>query len=80
MSFMLNTTTDELANCYEAVVVHVDLGTRRPTPLPDDIAERFDGFIARQNRLTWTTDLKPTLGLRRPSEAGGRIDGYGTAK
>lgn len=63
-ALMTNHTRQELSCVMEAVSVHVDFATRRPTRFPDDIAALLDAAIAT-DRTDWALPLSGGLGIRR---------------
>lgn len=64
MAFLLDRTHDRLANTLELTLVHVDMDTRRAIPMPDDIADGFDRYIAEDARLRWTAPVCGAMGIR----------------
>jgi acyl-CoA thioester hydrolase len=65
MAFLLDRTNRRLANTLELVLVHVDMDTRRPVPMPDDIASGFDRWLAEDARLPWAAPVCGVMGVRR---------------
>lgn len=63
MHFMTIDESGRLAAIQEHVGAHIDMSVRRMAPLPQDIAERFDALVARQNALGWEA---PVCGVMRP--------------
>ncbi|WP_034269261.1 thioesterase family protein [Haloechinothrix halophila] len=47
ISFLVNRTTDQVANTLEFVSAHVDLTQRRISPFPTRIADALDAELAR---------------------------------
>lgn len=69
MSVLANRTTGEIANTLEYVEAYVDLGTRRTTAMPDELARRVGALAARHAVLPWALPLSGTLGTsRRPAQ------------
>ncbi|MGW1026793.1 thioesterase family protein [Streptomyces sp. NPDC002577] len=64
MAFLLDRTHERLAHTLELVLVHVDLDTRRATPIPDDIAAGFDRHIAEDAGLDWPAPVCGVMGIR----------------
>lgn len=64
MSYLVDATHGRLANTLELVLVHVDMDTRRPVPMPDDVAAGIDELIAVQERLPWTAPTCGAMGVR----------------
>lgn len=65
MTYLLDRTHRRLSNTLELVLVHVDLGTRRPVPMPGEIAAGFDRFIAEGDALSWRAPVCGVMGVRR---------------
>jgi len=65
MAFLLDRTRGRLSNTLELTVVHVDMDTRRPVPMPDDIAEAFDALVKASHALSWPTTACGAMGVRR---------------
>lgn len=65
ISVVVNHSTGRVANTLEVVEGHVDLGSRRLAPFPDDLAERIDAEVARHRALTWQLPLAGAMGVRR---------------
>jgi acyl-CoA thioester hydrolase len=53
MHFMIRDRDGELAATSEMVGVHVDLNTRRSSPLPPEISDVFDAILNEHNKLDW---------------------------
>ncbi|MEV0291977.1 thioesterase family protein [Nocardia sp. NPDC050710] len=51
ISYLVNRTIGEIANSFEFLSVNVDLASRRPAALPDQVAEVLDESIARTRAL-----------------------------
>jgi acyl-CoA thioester hydrolase len=47
ISFLVNRTTEQVANTLEFVSAHVDLTVRRTSPFPGPIADALDAELAR---------------------------------
>lgn len=65
MVYLLDRTHRRLSNTLELMLVHVDLDTRRPVPMPAEIAEGFDRFIAEREALPWKAPVCGVMGVRR---------------
>ncbi len=65
MAFLVDRTNDRLANTLELVLVHVDLESRRVTPMPDDIADGFDRYVQQSAEQTWEAPVCGVMGVRR---------------
>ena len=55
--FMINETTTQLAATFEALITHADLKLRRSAPMPGQIAQKFDGTLAKDTALGWETPI-----------------------
>jgi acyl-CoA thioester hydrolase len=64
MVFLVDHTRESLACTLEAVLLHVDLDTRRTTPLPDDAAAGFDRVISASRALPWLSPVCGVMGVR----------------
>jgi acyl-CoA thioester hydrolase len=65
MAFLVDGTNERLANTLELVLVHVDLESRRATPMPDDIADGFYRYVQQSAELTWEAPVCGVMGVRR---------------
>lgn len=65
MTFLLDRTHRLLSNTLELLLVHVDLDTRRPVPMPAEIAAGFDRFVADGKALSWQAPVCGVVGVRR---------------
>jgi acyl-CoA thioester hydrolase len=61
--FMSVDDTGTLAATAEHISAHIDMGTRRMSPMPRDVCARFDDLVARQNQLSWNP---PVCGSMKP--------------
>jgi acyl-CoA thioester hydrolase len=66
MAFLVDRDQRRLANTLEVLTVHVDLGSRRPTPMPTEIASGFDRHIAMGDELGWAAPTCGAIAVRRP--------------
>jgi acyl-CoA thioester hydrolase len=65
LTLLLDRTRERLASTTEIVLVHVNIDTRRPVPMPDDIAAGWDRHIAAATTLAWPAPLCGVMGVRR---------------
>lgn len=65
MAFLVNSSTKQLAFTFEVTTIHVDMGTRRPTDFPDDIAANFDAGLSSIAHLDWPAPVCGVMGVRR---------------
>lgn len=64
MVLLLDRERELLANTLEVLAVHVDLDTRRATPMPADIAAEFDRLVEQSRALPWDAPTCGAMGLR----------------
>ena len=65
MTFLADRTRQVLSFTCEAVLVHIDMSTRRTAPYPDDIAAGLDKLIGECDAVSWPTPLSGAMGVRR---------------
>jgi acyl-CoA thioester hydrolase len=65
MAFVVDRSNRRLACTFEDTLVHVDLATRRPRDLPEDIATRLDAMLAEHRGLAWAPPVCGVMGVRR---------------
>jgi len=65
MAMILDRANDRLACTFETLLVHVNMDTRRPTPLPQDVAKRLDRHLASDRAIRWPAPVSGALGIRR---------------
>jgi acyl-CoA thioester hydrolase len=63
MHFMAENGSGRLAATTEIVGIHVDLNTRRSSPIPAVLAAKFDQILERHQQLEWKA---PLCGVIRP--------------
>lgn len=61
VAYLLDETTQRLAYTMEAVLVHVDLGTRRSSVWPPGVAGDLDVVITKQATLAWQPEVRLNL-------------------
>jgi len=64
ISIVVNHTTGRIANTLEFLEAHVDLTTRRTSPITPQLAQRTDELLATHRALPWTVPLNTGMGLR----------------
>jgi acyl-CoA thioester hydrolase len=64
MAFLLDRKRSLVSNTLEVIAVHVDMATRRPTPMPEDIAAGFDRLVAESESLAWGAPTCGAMGIR----------------
>lgn len=65
ISFILDREREVLSCTIEIALVHMDLDTRRPVPVPDDVAAGFDRWIARTADVGFPIPLSGAMGIRK---------------
>lgn len=55
----------QLACTFETVIVHVNLDTRRPVPLPPDVSAGFERHLGADQALLWPAPVSGSMGIRR---------------
>ncbi|PJJ53722.1 acyl-CoA thioester hydrolase [Mumia flava] len=65
MSILLDRTTGKVASTLEFVELYVDLTTRRPTPMPEELAKQFDDLLAEAEGLDWDLPRSHELGTSK---------------
>ena len=63
MHFMVRERDGALAATTELLGIHIDMRTRRSSPLPEEQAALWDRLIAEHSRLGWEP---PVSGVMRP--------------
>ena len=67
MGLLVDDTHERLANTLELTLVHVNMDSRRATPMPAEIASGFDRFIEASRALDWEAPICGVMGVRRRS-------------
>jgi len=62
--YLLDDTHQKLSSVVEEIFLHLDMGTRRTAPWPDDVAAGLDGRIAEHQALSWQPTLSGSMALR----------------
>lgn len=65
VTILVNRSAQQVASTVEFVEAHVDLTTRRSTPIPDALAARIDAVLDQHRQLTWSTPASRQLGVSR---------------
>jgi acyl-CoA thioester hydrolase len=53
-SLLLNRSRHELSYALEAILLHMDLTSRRAIAFPDDMSQHLDGLLREHQSLDWT--------------------------
>jgi acyl-CoA thioester hydrolase len=64
VSALVDVTTGQLASTLEFMEIHVDLASRRSSPMSSTIAVRVDALLDRHRGLTWQLPPDKGMGLR----------------
>ncbi|WP_166908738.1 thioesterase family protein [Mycobacterium sp. DL440] len=64
MTFVVDCARQQLACTLEIVLVHVNLDSRRPVEMPENIAAAIDRSIATSSRLAWSAPVCGAMGVR----------------
>jgi acyl-CoA thioester hydrolase len=65
MAFLVDRTHDVLACTVEIVLIHVDMDSRRPLPMPADIAAGWQRWLQQSQALKWAAPVCGAMGIRR---------------
>jgi acyl-CoA thioesterase FadM len=61
---LLDESHHRLSFVMEEILLHIDMGTRRTAPWPEDVAAALDERIAEHAQLPWEADVSGSLALR----------------
>ncbi|MBD8868349.1 thioesterase family protein [Nocardioides donggukensis] len=64
VAFLLDETGRRISYVMEEIFLCIDMGTRRTTAWPDDVAASLDARIAEQQALPWPAPLSGSMALR----------------
>ena len=62
--YLLDESHRQLSFVMEEIFLHIDMGTRRTAPWPEDVAAALDARIAEDARLPWAPDVSGSMSLR----------------
>ena len=62
--YLLDETHEQLSYVMEEIFLHIDMGTRRTAPWPEDVAAGLDRRIAEDAELPWKPRTSGCLVLR----------------
>jgi acyl-CoA thioester hydrolase len=62
--YLLDDSHQRLSFVMEEIFLHIDMGTRRTAPWPEDVAAALDRRIAGDVDLPWQPDVSGSLHLR----------------
>jgi len=62
--YLLDESHERLSFVMEEIFLHIDMGTRRTAPWPDDVAAALDERAAADAQLPWEPDVSGCLLLR----------------
>lgn len=63
-TILVNRSRGTVANTLEFIELHVDLATRRTTPMPTDLVTGLEALYAEHAALPWSLPLAGPLGVR----------------
>lgn len=63
MHFIIKDEGEVLAATTEMLSVHIDMETRRSSPLPDEIAQRFRAYLDEHEKLAWAAPVCGAMGV-----------------
>ena len=69
MMFMVNERRGLLSSLFECVHAHADLRTHRTAPLPAQVLDQIDAFIAEHRALAWPAPVSGCMGVKSASSA-----------
>ncbi|MGH2583128.1 MAG: thioesterase family protein [Anaerolineales bacterium] len=61
IEFMVRAKDGELAATQELLGVHIDMSTRRSSPMPEDIGRMWDQLIAEHSKLEWEAPVSGAI-------------------
>ncbi|MFP5253440.1 MAG: thioesterase family protein [Actinomycetes bacterium] len=62
--YLLDETHQRLSFVMEEIFLHIDMGTRRTAPWPEDVAAALDARVAADATLPWEPDVSGSMALR----------------
>ena len=62
--YLLDESHQRLSYVMEEIFLHIDMGTRRTAPWPDDGAAALDKRVAEDAELPWEPDVSGSMSLR----------------
>lgn len=62
--YLLDDTHQRLSYVMEEILLHIDMGTRRTAPWPEDVAAAIDAQIAEGKTRPWQPALSGSMSLR----------------
>jgi acyl-CoA thioester hydrolase len=62
--YLLDESHQRLSFVMEEILLHIDMGTRRTAPWPEDVATALDERIAEHAELPWEADVSGSMALR----------------
>jgi len=64
LTIIVNRSRGTIANTLEFIELHVDLTSRRTTPMPEDLTAGLRERLREHEALTWSLPLAATMGVR----------------
>lgn len=63
VEFLVRARDNELSATQEMLGIHIDMASRRSSPMPPPIAAIWDGLISEHSQLDWQPDLSGSFQL-----------------
>jgi acyl-CoA thioester hydrolase len=61
IQYLVRTRDGELSASQEMLGIHIDMATRRSSPMPPPIAKMWDDLIAEHSQLSWQPELSGSI-------------------
>jgi acyl-CoA thioester hydrolase len=61
VEFLVRASDNELSATQEMLGIHIDMASRRSSPMPPAIAAIWDGLIAKHSQLDWQPELSGSI-------------------
>ena len=62
--FIIKDEGQVLAATTEMLSIHIDMGTRLSSPLPDEIAHRFQAYLRDHEKLSWPAPVSGSMNVK----------------
>lgn len=64
IQYLVRVSDNELSSTQEMLGIHIDMATRRSTPMPAATAALWDRLIAEHNQLSWQPELSGSIQIK----------------
>ena len=64
IQFMVRAQDNDLTATQEMLSIHIDMKTRRSSPMPDFVAQIWDTLISEHNQLPWDAPLSGAIKIK----------------